>query len=172
MRVLAFFLQCLLAIAGYVLAVVAVGVFAGLAADRVVGSDVIVAFHADGFVATGMPPAVAIGIAAGLAAGAVGFLPAAAAIVFAEALGVRSLFFYLSVAILVAVLIASPVDPFAAPVPGVEPFPFLIGCGTVAGAVYWLVAGRRAGRWRTAGANGPTGGGPDGAALPGPRGGA
>ncbi len=145
---LSFFGQFVLICLGYVLATFAVGMFAWAAVDRLVGEEAVVSVATHGTGGTA-PLAVAFGITATLAAGTIGFFPAVVAIAFAEAFGVRSVFFYMLAAVAVAVLLAAPVDVFADGIPPeAAPVPFLIGCGAVGGVVYWLVAGRRAGCWR------------------------
>lgn len=146
--VIAVFAQLLLAVAGYVAACAAVGAFAAATVAASVGPDAVISVAAG----TGIrpsPDAIAFGIAAGIGAGVTGFFPGLVAIAFAEAFAIRSLFYYLAVAVPVAVLLAGP-DAILSPSvhPAVADVPFLIACGTVAGFTYWLVAGHRAGRWR------------------------
>jgi hypothetical protein len=82
-------------------------------------------------------------------------LPATLMAIVTEAFGIRSIVFYaLGGALfgLAVYLTTTPFDPAAMTFVGVDrrELEVMTGAGIVAGLVYWLIAGRRAGLWRAA----------------------
>jgi hypothetical protein len=78
---------------------------------------------------------------------AVAFLPAIIVILIAEALNLRSLFFY-ALAGGAGGLLRGLTFPAAAATPFDRTVQMAVAAGVAAGLVYWLVAGRTAGLWR------------------------
>lgn len=80
----------------------------------------------------------------------IAFVPALIAILIAEALGLRSLFFYALAGGAGGLLYGLT---FPASAAASNPFEHTVeitlAAGVAAGLVYWLVAGRTAGRWRS-----------------------
>lgn len=87
--------------------------------------------------------------------GAVGFLPVVMLIALAEYFKIRSLFVYAAVGALLLVLgmtggaTMSGEESIDQPPPVISrPMEIAAAAGAVFGLVYWLLAGRNAGRWR------------------------
>ena len=78
---------------------------------------------------------------------AIAFVPAVIMILIAEALGLRSLFFY-ALAGGTGGLLYGLTFPATAANPFDRTVQITLAAGVAAGIVYWLVAGRTAGRWR------------------------
>jgi hypothetical protein len=78
---------------------------------------------------------------------AIAFVPAIIVILISEALGLRSLFFY-ALAGGAGGLLYGLTFPAAAGNPFDRTVQITLAAGVAAGIVYWLVAGRTAGRWR------------------------
>ncbi len=93
--------------------------------------------------------------------GAFAFLPALAAIVVAEIFRIRGFLYFLAVGVAIAVLARATGFGPDVPPDGVEASlklvyasllptndAVLVAAGAAGGLVYWIVAGRRSGRWR------------------------
>ncbi len=88
-------------------------------------------------------------------AGAIGFLPVVTLIALAEAFNIRSLLVYAGVGALLLVLgfyggnHVTGEESIDQPPPSVSrPYEITAAAGAVFGLMYWLLAGRNAGRWR------------------------
>lgn len=88
--------------------------------------------------------------------GAYAFVPAVVLIVIAEAFDIRSIFYYAlaGAAIGLIAYYGSNVSVQLEETTDLPPVAFglqlVAASGIIAGFVYWLIAGRRAGRWKTA----------------------
>lgn len=78
------------------------------------------------------------------------FVPAIIVVALAEAFSLRSVLFYAVAGALGALVLSSGVgiDPTSLNAPPTSITESLAAAGIVAGLVYWLLAGRNAGRWR------------------------
>ncbi|ADZ68881.1 hypothetical protein [Polymorphum gilvum] len=125
-------------VAGFICALIAAGLFLAWGVFRAGPPEVDpVGFGA--MVGTGLVSAAVLGSAT--------FVPALAAILLAELAGWRSIVYHVGAAGLIAfalwLLRAEPAGG------GLPPgTPVALAAGFLAGAVYWLVAGRRAGLWK------------------------
>ncbi|MHA7776254.1 translation initiation factor IF-3 [Roseibium sp. M-1] len=126
---------------GFILAVIACGVFLAWGFFRAGHpNEDPVAFAA--MVGTGLVGASVVGATA--------LVPAAVLIAIAEAVRLRGLIFHVAAAGAVAFLVWSLGEPVAArgTVEGLRPGSAVaLAAGFLAGAVYWLVAGRTSGCW-------------------------
>jgi hypothetical protein len=98
------------------------------------------------------PFAIFIGFAF-IFASSLALVPALIAIVFAEAFSVRSVLYYAVVGAVIGVTGYWSLGNFGPSLLRIDSaarreIEIMIGAGIVAGLVYWLVAGRNAGRWR------------------------
>ena len=97
---------------------------------------------------------VATGFVSAALIGALAFVPAALAIVLAEAFRWRSLFYHVAVGGLIAFALwglgdIGPIPDDASGGSSLRPGTTVaLAAGFVAGAIYWLVAGRSSGTWR------------------------
>ncbi|MTH99276.1 translation initiation factor IF-3 [Roseibium sp. RKSG952] len=80
--------------------------------------------------------------------GSIAFLPAFVAITLAEIFGWRSILYYLSVAGLIG-FVAWNSDGAAVLTAARPGTTVALSAGFIGGFVYWLIAGRRAGCWKT-----------------------
>ncbi|NBN66008.1 translation initiation factor IF-3 [Microvirga tunisiensis] len=99
---------------------------------------------------------VATGLVSAALIGALAFVPAALAIVLAEAFRWRSFLYHVAVGGLIALALwgigdIGPIPDDAAGGSSLRPGTTVaLAAGFVAGAIYWLVAGRSSGTWRRA----------------------
>jgi hypothetical protein len=77
--------------------------------------------------------------------GAYAAFPSMIAVLFAETTGIKKLVYYAVVGMLIGFFVGAALV-------GKQWFPFAgLGCGLIAGVVFWKIAGRHAGGWRRAG---------------------
>ena len=87
-------------------------------------------------------------------AGAVAFLPAFLAVIVAEAFNIRSFLYYGTIGAVIGVLgyfgsnISARLEDTTEITPVAHSLELVAAAGIVGGLVYWLLAGRNAGRWR------------------------
>lgn len=143
-----FVLQVIRIVVGFICAMLAAGLFLAFGFVQAVDLE-------------GDPVAAGTAFGSGLiGASVIGgftFLPACLAILLSEALRLRGLIFHLAVGGAIGFGLwmlgdASPTDPARATMGGLPPGSTVAAAaGFVAGFVYWLIAGRCAGRWRLVG---------------------
>ncbi|GGF06579.1 translation initiation factor IF-3 [Stappia taiwanensis] len=140
-----FVLQVIRIVAGFICAMLAAGLF--LAYGFVQGVDL-----QQDPVAAGA--AFGTGIIGASVIGGFAFLPACLAILLSEALRLRGVIFHLAAGGAIGFGLwmlgdAAPADPARAAMGGLPPGSTVAAAaGFLAGFVYWLIAGRCAGRWR------------------------
>lgn len=143
-----FVLQVIRIVAGFICAMLVAGLF--LAYGFVQGVDL-----QQNPVAAGT--AFGTGLIGASVIGGFAFLPACLAILLSEALRLRGLIFHLAAGGAIAFGLwmlgeTSPADPARAAMGGLPPGSTVAAAaGFLAGFVYWLIAGRCAGRWRLVG---------------------
>ena len=87
-------------------------------------------------------------------AGAVAFLPAFLAVIVAESFSIRSFLYYGTVGAVIGLLgyfgsnISARLEDTTEITPVAHSLELVAAAGIVGGLVYWLLAGRNAGRWR------------------------
>ena len=87
-------------------------------------------------------------------AGAYAFVPALMLIAIAETFDIRSIFYYAIGGGLIALLgyYSADISPALENTTDISPVSYgmqlVAACGIIGGFVYWLIAGRKAGRWK------------------------
>ncbi len=121
---------------GFCAAIIAAGIVLGIA----ISHDILVALSYD--YAPGVEHQALRGFFLVLAFAGISFLPWAIGTVVAELIAIRSILYHLGLGAVCGAL-ASVLHPMSDP----RVLQVSIATGLVAGAVYWLIAGRRAGDW-------------------------
>ncbi len=140
------FWQIVKIVAGYGLALSSAGLFLAWGFFRPEGID------ADPI---GLAATIWTGLLSGVIIGGAAFIPAFAAIVAAEILRLKSVFFHVAAGGIIAFALWTLSEPNGGHTlrPGSS---IALAAGFVAGFVYWLIAGRTSGYWRITRGNEPS----------------
>ena len=136
--------QAIMITIGYLAACVAAGLFSAAAATKLGGvyyADPLAEFGHFTFLAS----------AASVTAMLAGFWPSAAVVALTEGLKLRGIATYLVAGCVIGLIVALPISEFlrGADVPELQSpmIQLSVASGAIGGFVYWLIAGRTAGRW-------------------------